>query len=131
MPLTNQITIQLNPQPFGNVSVVTPGVPVQLSINLPNLSPPVTQLVTDHVPCNKINVNASTIAHSGAGNTGKVYVGASNMVRATLAGVICVLSPGQGFQITNNVGMNTYQLDQWYVDADNAGDGVYGSFDVV
>ncbi len=121
----------MNPQPFGNVQVVTPGTPVQLAINLPNLSPAVTALVTDQVPCNKISIITSTITHAGVGNTGKVYIGMSNMVRATLAGVIAVLVPGSSFPITNNVGQNTYPFEKYYVDADNAGDGVYGSFDEV
>ena len=53
------------------------------------------------------------------------------MVRSTLAGVLVVLSPGGSITITNNVGLNIYQFDKWYIDADNAGDGVYGFFDTV
>ena len=124
------LTVQFNPQPFGNVAVVTPGTPVPLAFNLPNLSPVVAQL-TDHIPCNKININTSTISHTGAGNTGKIYIGIQGMVRATLAGVIFVLSPGQSVSVTTNVNMNIYQFDQWYIDADNAGDSCYGSFDVI
>lgn len=119
------------PQPFGNVTVATPGTPVQLAINFPNFTPAVTTAVTDQVYCNKINIITSSISQTGAGNTGNVYIGQSNMVRATLVGVIAVLSPGQSFPVTNNVSMNIYPFDQYYVDADTAGDGVYGSIDTV
>ena len=130
------LTVQFSPQPFGNVTVANPGTPVQLATNLPTLSPAVTSpavagVVTDHIPCNKISIITSTITQDGAGNTGKVYIGQQSMVRSTLVGVVFVLSPGQSVPVTNNVSMNIYQFDQWYVDADNAGDGVYGSFDVV
>ena len=86
-------SIQNKPQPFGLVQCVTPGVLVQLAINLPNLSPVVAQ-VTDQIPCNKISINAP------AGNAGKVYIGFSGFVRATYVGVLFVLSAGQSVSIT-------------------------------
>lgn len=119
------------PQPFGNVAVATPGTPVSLAVNFPNLTPAVTAALTDQIYCNKISIITSTIAHSGAGNTGNIYIGTSTMVRATLVGVIAVLAPGQSFPITNNVSMNIYEFEKYFVDADNAGDGVYGSIDTV
>lgn len=125
------LTVQFNPQPFGVVTVATPGTPVQLASNLPSFSPPVTGSVTDQIPCNKISFIANTNAHSGAGNTGNVYIGQKTMNKTTLAGVVVVLPKATSFPVTNNVSMNIYQFDQWYVDADNAGDGVYGSFDTV
>lgn len=117
------------PQPFGNVTVVTPGTLVQLALNLVGLG--VTAAVTDNVYCNKLSIITSPITHGGVGNTGYVYIGTATMVRATLAGVIAVLSPGQSFPITNNVSMNIYQFEKYYLDADTAGDGVYGSIDTV
>lgn len=99
--------------------------------NFLTVSPQVATAVTNHVPCNKINLNTSTITHAGAGNTGKVYIGTATMVRATLAGVIAVLVPGAGVSVTNNVSLNTYAFQFWYIDADTAGDGVYGTIETV
>lgn len=123
--------VQFNPQPFGVVTVAVPGTPVQLAVNLPGFSPAVTGAVTDNIPCNKMSFIANPLAHSGAGNTGNVYIGQKTMSKTTLAGVVAVIPKGSSIPITNNVSMNIYQFDQWYVDADTAGDGVYGSFDVV
>lgn len=130
-------TTQLNPQPFGNVVVVTPGTPVQIAANLPGLGVissaqnPQTGFLSDPVPCNKVLILASPITHAGAGNTGKIYIGMATMVRATLAGVIAVIPAGQSFPLTNNVGLNIYQFQNLFMDADTAGDGCYGSFDQV
>lgn len=130
------LTVQFNPQPFGQVLSVTPGTPVQLAKNLPGFTPVValangSGVVTDSIPSNKLSVIASPLTHSGAGNTGNVYIGMSNLNRTTLAGVVAVLTPGSSIPVTNNVSLNIYQFEKWYMDADNAGDGVYGSFDVV
>ena len=67
------LTVQFNPQPFGNVTVASPGTPVALATNLPNLSPVVAQL-TDIIPCNKININASPITQGGNGKDRKSVV---------------------------------------------------------
>ncbi len=53
------------------------------------------------------------------------------MVKATGAGVIAVLLPGQSFTITNNVGMNIYDLNKLYLDSDTASDGCIGSIDTI
>lgn len=129
---------QFNPQPFGSVISTTPGTPVQVAINLPGLGvmansvDPKTEFLNDVVPCNKINFNVNPLAHGGAGNTGSIYIGIAGMNKATLVGVIFVVSPSQGgVQITNNVGMNTYMVQGFFMDVDVAGDGIYGSFDQV
>ena len=128
-------TPQFNPQPLGAVTVATPGTPVRLTIALLNNDPttgkPATTLATDPVVCNKIGLAANPLTHAGAGNTGKIYVGSASLNRTTLAGVIAVIAPGGGYSITNNVGMNIYDASKYYVDADNAGDGLYGSIDTV
>lgn len=124
-------TPQFLPQPFGNVLVPTPGTPVQLASNFPSFSPPVTSLVTDQVPCNKMSFMASPITHAGAGNTGSVYIGMQGMVRATLVGVLAVIPRGGSMTITHNVGLNIYPFEKLYVDADTANDGVYGFIDTV
>ena len=38
---------------------------------------------------------------------------------------------GSGFTVVNNVGLNIYQAHLYYVDADNSGEGLYGSIDQV
>lgn len=124
-------TPQFIPQPFGNVLVPTPGTPVRISSNFPNLTPPVTGSVTDPVPCNKMNFIASPITHGGAGNTGSVYVGTATMVRATLVGVLVVIPKGGSLTITHNVGNNIYPFEKLYVDADTANDGLYGFIDTI
>ena len=128
-------TIQYNPQPLGAVTVVTPGTKVRLTINLltadPTTGKVVTTAATDSVPCNKIGLAANPLSQAGAGNTGKVYIGSQSMSRTTLLGVVAIILPGGSYSITNNVSMNIYDASQWYVDADNAGDSIYGSFDMV
>lgn len=99
--------------------------------NFLTVTPKVAGAANDHVPCNKISLVTSPITHSVAGNTGKVYIGTSAMVRATLAGVIAVLAPGAAVSLTNNVSLNTYAFELWYMDADTAGDGVYGTIETV
>ncbi len=127
-------TPQLNPQPLGNVLVATPGTPVQITLTLQSTaagSGNVVNASTDEVLCNKINIISSTITHTGAGNTGKIYLGSSAMVRATLAGVIAVIAPGGSYSITTNVNLNAYDANKLYLDADTANDGAYGSIDTV
>lgn len=112
---------QLNrPQPFGPVKVATPGTLVSL----------VSTLITNSLcaPGDPVRVNKVDI-QSLPGNTGTVYVGFAGMNRATLANVIAVLRAGQGWSVTNNVGINTYSLEMMFIDADNAADGVLGSVD--
>ena len=115
---------------LGNVTVATPGTPVQVTTTLQATaagSGYVVQSPNDAVLCNLMSFITSTIAHSGAGNTSKIYIGSKNMVRATLAGVYAVLSPGSSIPFTVNVALNAFDANQFWVDADTAGDGLYGS----
>lgn len=121
---------QSNPQPLGNVTVATPGTPVQITLTLQSTAAGSGNIVgsaTDPVLCNLVSIITSPITHSGAGNTGKIYFGSQGMVRATLAGVIAVLSPGQSIPMTVNVALNAFDANKLYLDADNAADGCYGS----
>lgn len=126
-------TAQLNPQPLGNVTVTTPGTPVQITKTLQAtvVGSGFMCLSTDIVACNKLVLIASPISQAGAGNTGNIYIGSSTMVRATLAGVIAVIPPGGSYSITNNVSMNIYDANKLYVDSDTASDALYGSIDTV
>ncbi len=124
---------QSAPQPTGPVTVPTPGTPVQLTQFMQTITVGSGKMcvATDAVLCNKIVITASPYTQAGAGNTGNVYVGQQTMVKATGAGVIAVLLPGQSFTITNNVGMNIYDLSKLYLDADTASDGVMGAIDTI
>ena len=112
-----------NPMPFGPVNVPVPGTPVDLTAQL--IASGVC-LVADPVEVNKISIV------SLPSNTGAVYVGIAGMNKSTMRGVLFTFSTGSiGWQITNNEGANTYRFDQMYVDADVAGEGVYGGIDQV
>lgn len=126
-------TPQSVPEPIGPVTVPTPGTPVQLTTFMQTITVGSGKMcvATDAVLCNKISLTASPYTHSGVGNTGAVYVGQQSMVKATGAGVIAVIYPGQSFAITNNVGMNIYDLSKLYLDSDTASDGIIGSLDTI
>jgi len=112
-----------NPMPFGPVKVAVPGTPVQLTAQLVASG---ECLLGDPVAVNKISVV------SLPSNTGAVYVGIAGMNKSTMHGVLFTFSAGNmGWQITNNEAANTYRFDQMYVDADVAGEGVYGGIDQV
>jgi hypothetical protein len=112
-----------NPMPFGPVKVPAPGTPVGLITNL------VSQglcLAGDAVGVNKISVVSLPT------NTGAVYLGIAGMNKSTLQGVLFVFSSANtSWQVTNNEGLNTYRFDDLFVDADVAGEGVYGGIDQV
>lgn len=110
----------LKPQPLGKVTVVTPGAPVALTSALVTAG---VMASGDPAFVNKVNVIALP------GNTGNVYVGAATMNKTTLAGVLAVITPGDDWQATNNMGVNKYPAHKYFVDADNANEGVYGSLD--
>ncbi|HEY3827309.1 MAG TPA: hypothetical protein VGL82_22305 [Bryobacteraceae bacterium] len=112
-----------NPMPFGPVTVPIPGTPVEITARL--IASGVC-LSGDPVEVNKISVI------SLPANTGAVYIGIAGMNKSTMHGVLFVFSGGNvGWQITNNEAVNTYRFDQMYVDADVAGEGVYGGVDQV
>ena len=119
------LVITTNPMAFGPVVVTTAGTPVLLNSALIAQA---LALVGDPVPANKIALLGLPT------NTGSVYIGAKNMNKTTLAGVIIKLGPLGGNQpisytITDNVHLNQYRLDLLYADADNNGEGLYGHFD--
>lgn len=123
-------TPQNNPQPLGNVLIPSPGTPVQITATLQTIAAGsgfIVQSATDIVPCKMISVMASSITQTGAGNTGKLYFGVKGMVKATLAGVIAVLYPGQSIPITVQDTVNPLDANTFYVDCDTAGDGFFGS----
>jgi hypothetical protein len=115
------------PQPFGPVTVITPGTPVPLISQLVAAG---ICLTTDHIPVNKIDLKPLTMNHSGAGNTGNVYIGFVGMNKTTGFNMLVTIVPGgPDYAVTNPSGSNAYSLESYVVDADNAGDGVYGSSD--
>lgn len=121
---------QSNPQPLGNFTVTTPGVPVQITLALQSTAAGPGYVVnspTDAVLCQQILITASPITHTGAGNTGNIYFGSKGMVKATLAGVIAVIQPGQSFTLTQNVANNVYDANLLYLDSDTASDGAFGA----
>lgn len=123
-------TSQNQPQPLGNVLVPSPGTPVQITATLQTTAAGSGYIVgspTDDVPCKMISIISSPITHTGAGNTGSIYFGVKGMVKATLAGVIAVLTPGQSIPVTVQDTVNPMDANKFYVDADNANDGFYGS----
>ncbi len=120
--------LTLNPQPVNLVKVATPGVPVQFTSTTTGAGGNFNR--NDDLSSNKIEFNAH------GDNIGRIYIGRQNMVRGTLAagdqtGVIKILEPGQSWSLTHNVGLNKYHAADYFIDADNAGDGVYGNADVV
>ena len=100
---------------LGRVNVVTPGTPVPLSTD-PNQH--VSRIFAQVVP----------------GLTGKGYLGTSNMIRGTLAGVMRVLWPNSGggfsenFLIESADGSDALNLSQYFVDMDVAGEGLLVSY---
>lgn len=121
---------QFSPQPLGHVLVATPGTPVQITQTLQSTAAGSGNIVgssTDAVPCKMISISASPITHSGTGNTGILYLGTKNMVRATLAGVIALIYPGQTLPVTVGDSVNPLDANTLYVDADTGSDGFFGS----
>ena len=101
----------MNVNSLGRVNVATPGTPVPLTTN-PTLT--ASKLFVQAVP----------------GLTGKTYLGAAAMTKATLAGVTRVLSPNsaggpsENFFLEAQDGDNSIRLAEYAVDADVAGEGL-------
>jgi len=99
---------------LGPVKVATPGTPVQL----PSLPPPQPS-----------SVNALSLVALPT-NTGKIYIGVSGMNKGTLVGVIDVLPPASAsaipsFSLSGSaMAANGVLITQFYIDADNATEGV-------
>jgi hypothetical protein len=92
------------------VVVAAAGTPVALISNFPDY----TDLYS-----NKIDITCPL-----NGNAGQVYIGSLGMNKATSAGVMKILQPGESWSITHNVGLNVFHVQDFYVDADNNGDSV-------
>ena len=92
----------------------TPGTPVQL--------------IATTTACSKIRLQAAGYQN------GNVYVGVASMNKNTLAGVIKVFAPNLGatpsdeLEIATNDGADGLYVNQYYVDADNAGYGVLAAY---
>ena len=114
----------INPMPIGPVVVAAAGTPVPLVSELITLG---ILLAGDWLQANKLFLLPLPT------NNGNVYVGQKGMNKATGAGVMFAFGPGvgSGFTLINNVGLNIYRADQFFVDADNSGEGLYGSIDQV
>jgi hypothetical protein len=100
---------------LGRVNVTTPGTPVPLS--------------TD--PTQRVS---KIFAQVVPGLTGKGYLGKSNLIRATLAGVIRILWPNSGGGFSENMliessdGTDSLNLAEYFVDMDVAGEGLLISY---
>jgi len=94
----------------GRINVPTPGTPVPVTTDL--------------------TVTASKVLFQVIpGLTGKTYVGAPNMNKGTLAGVVRALWPTSGgfsetFYIEAQDGENSIRLAEYAIDADVAGEGL-------
>ena len=100
---------------LGRVNVTTPGTPVPLTTNT---SLAATKLLFQVIP----------------GLTGKTYVGANTLTKASLAGVARILWPNatggfsETFSIESQDGNNAIRLSEYCIDADIAGEGLLVSF---
>ena len=96
---------------LGRVNVPVPGTPVPLTTN-----PAIT--------ASKVFVQVIP------GLTGKTYLGAPTMTKATLAGVTRILGPNsasgfsENFFLESQDGTNSIRLKDYAVDADVAGEGL-------
>jgi hypothetical protein len=102
--------IDINPYPLGAVKVPTPGTPVALLTNVPELL---------QKKCNVLVVQALP------SNGGSCYVGRQNMSKTTFVGVVTIVSPGETKSIPYDIGgLNQINLAAFYADADVAGEGL-------
>lgn len=106
-----------DPTPLGIVQP-TPGTPARLTLNFPEF---------EHELCNTIFIQVLP------GNTGDVYFGRENMVKATGVGVIAILRPPTANHLPDlafNIpdAMNPFRIGVYRVDVDNLNDGVRPSF---
>lgn len=100
---------------LGRVNVATPGTPVPLSID-PTLR--VCKVFFQSIP----------------GTTGKCYVGTPQMSKSALTQVVRVLVPATASVVADQFGIEPHDgrdavyLNQYAIDADNAGDGLLVSY---
>lgn len=102
------------PASLGFIVSAIPGTPVQLSS---------TRLLVRHL---RLQPRASATVT----NVGNVYVGGANLTKGTPTTIFAILSPEQtenrssGGSDPGLMDPSLVDLSQWYIDADNAGDGV-------
>lgn len=97
----------INPYPLGKIAP-TSGTAVSL---------------VDNTSETKITCNSILIQGLG-GNSNDVYIGADGMNRGTLAGVICLISPGESISINGGEGPNPFDVGMLFADVDTTGDAV-------
>jgi hypothetical protein len=102
-------------QSLGRLIVAVPGTPVRVTTNLPQ--------PTDRYACHGVLLQALP------SNVGRVYIGTSGLVRATFANVYAYLAvptanQGPTFSAALTLAPNAVQLQDMFIDADNANDGV-------
>lgn len=100
---------------LGSVTVSSPGTPVRATVNETDAA--------ERVPAQSLLFEALS------GNVGAVYVGGPDLDRTTLAGVYAVLPPPStnvypSFSVTKPDAPGAFSANRFYVDADNADDGV-------
>lgn len=104
---------------LGLKTVVAAGTPVQLA-------------AAAGTKVNSINIQPVKSGGPYVANVGPIYVGLAGMNKATLAGVIYILSPTQvGATVEPRSYNLPYQddLSNYWLDADNPGDGALISYE--
>lgn len=100
---------------LGKVTVVTPGTPVQATVNQssPNTRIPAYSIMFQALP----------------GNVGSVYVGLIGLNKSTLAQVVAIIAvpttnSSPAFTVTITYAPGGLNVADFYIDANNAQDGV-------
>ena len=101
--------------PTGKVTVAVPGTPVR--VTAANANPVI------HAACHGIMFQTLPT------NTGKIYIGRANMNKAAFTGLFAMLVAPSASQLPNfsaaiTQAPNALGVEEFYVDADNAGEGV-------
>jgi hypothetical protein len=106
-----------NPFPLGKVTT-NAGTPVALTNNFSS-DTAVTGVLTS-----KLSIQALT------DNVGSVYLGYADMNKSTLAGVLAILAPGDGWPYYDATSLGVIKASDFYIDVETNGDGILASFDV-
>lgn len=101
--------------PTGKVTVPTPGTPVRASAAYTDPA--------KHVACHGI------MFQTLPSNTGKIYIGRANMNKAAFTGLFAMLVAPSASQLPNfsaaiTQAPNALGVEEFYIDADVAGEGV-------
>jgi hypothetical protein len=104
----------------GKVVVVVAGVPVPV---------PVPAAVAGPLGAQGLTTVHAFVIQALAGNTGKIYIGLSTMVKSTLVGVLVVLPVPTAnliptFSVSLTEAANALSLSDLWIDADTNGEGV-------